>query len=142
MGELLNRNQDRDKRRALRRTSPLAERLMWQHLRDRRLGGWKFRRQYGIAHYVADFCCVECRLVVELDGLSHEGEDAAEYDLNRQNYLESLGFRVVRFQNEQIYRNINGVLETLLGYCQNDKTKAVSGQLRVPEAEVLAASNL
>ena len=117
MGELLNRTKDRDKRRELRRTSPRAERLMWQQLRDRRLGGWKFRRQYGIAHYVADFYCVECRLVVELDGSSHEGEDAAEYDLNRQNYFQSLGFRVVRFQNEDIYNNINGVLETLLNFC-------------------------
>lgn len=111
MGELLNRTKDRDKRRELRRTSPRAERLMWQQLRDRRLGGWKFRRQYGIAHYVADFYCVECRLVVELDGSSHEGEDAAEYDLNRQNYFQSLGFRVVRFQNEDIYNNISSVTQ-------------------------------
>src|SRR5438874_2565398 len=80
MGRFYNRQQDEAKRRSLRRDAPPAEILFWQQVRDRRLGGFKFRRQYGIAHYVTDFCCPECRLIVELDGASHAGEDAVEYD--------------------------------------------------------------
>lgn len=121
MGELFNRSRDEEKRRRLRRDAPPAESQLWRELRARQLGGWKFRRQYGVAHYVADFCCPECELIVELDGASHEGEDAAEYDLNRQHYFESLGFYVVRFTNEQIYRHMTVVLEKLLKLCEHRK---------------------
>src|ERR1700730_6254108 len=103
MGEIFNQKDQLFKRRALRRTSTRAEQLLWRLLRDNQLGGFKFRRQLGIAHYITDFCCFECRLVVELDGSSHEGSDAAEYDLNRQGYIESLGYQVVRFTNRQVY---------------------------------------
>lgn len=91
---------------------------MWGRVRGSQLGGFKFRRQYSIAHYVTDFCCTASQLIVELDGASHESEDAVEYDLNRQNYFESLGFQVVRFNNKQVYSEIHFVLETLLHLCQ------------------------
>lgn len=115
--ELFNKPEQTQKRRALRRDAPPAETLFWREVRDRRLGGYKFRRQFSIRHYVADFCCPECYLIVELDGASHEGDDAAEYDRNRQNYLESLGFLVVRSTNEQIYKEMPSVLETVLRLC-------------------------
>ncbi len=118
MGKLFNRADDETKRRQLRRKSPPAEILFWQEVRARRLGGFKFRRQYSIANYITDFCCPEIRLIVELDGPSHEGEDAVEYDVNRQHYLESLGFTIVRFKNEQIYTDVVDVLETLLRICE------------------------
>ena len=96
MGHLFNQPQHEAKRRVLRRQSPPAEVILWQHLRNRQLGGYKFRRQFGIARYVADFCCVECQVIVELDGPSHDGDDAVEYDVNRTHYFESLDFTVVR----------------------------------------------
>lgn len=121
MGELFNRRIDEAKRRALRRQNPPAEAILWRRVRGNQLGGFKFRRQYSISHYVTDFCCTSSQLIVELDGASHESDDAVEYDLNRQHYLESLGFRVVRFTNRQVYSEIDFVLETLLHLCQSRK---------------------
>ena len=118
MGRFFNRQRDEEKRRRLRHDAVPAEVLFWQQVRNRQLGGFKFRRQHGIAHYVADFCCPECLLIVELDGASHDGEDAVAYDLNRQHYLESLGFQVVRFTNAQVYRQMPQVLENLLQLCE------------------------
>lgn len=116
MGDLLNNPENRDKRRVLRRNAPLAEVLLWQRLRDRQLGGFKFRRQYGIGPYIADFCCVEARLVIELDGVSHE--ESAQYDGKRQAYFQTLGIQVIRFQNAQIYHEMDCVLENLLAWCE------------------------
>ncbi len=118
MGDILNNSENRDKRRALRRNAPPAEILLWQRLRGRQLGGFKFRRQYGIGPYIADFCCVEAQIVIELDGSSHE--EAEYYDRNRQNYFQSLGLRVVRFQNDQIYHAIDSILESLIVLCETE----------------------
>ena len=121
MGYLYNRHSEEDKRRVLRRNAPPAEVLFWQRVRDRQLGGFKFRRQWSIGPYVADFCCPECRVIVELDGPSLEGEEAAKYDAGRQHYFESLGFQVVRFPNEQIYHQMPMVLKNLLHVCASRK---------------------
>jgi len=119
MGELFNNHKAKEKRRALRHDAPPAEVVLWAKLRNRQLNGWKFRRQYSIAHYVADFCCPECRIIIEIDGPSHEGKEAEIYDQNRQHYFESLGFSIVRFSNQQIYHQLPDVLENLLALCES-----------------------
>ncbi|HZP35333.1 MAG TPA: DUF559 domain-containing protein [Methylomirabilota bacterium] len=91
--------------------SPLqtdAERRLWAHLRDRRLVGAKFARQVPIGPYVVDFCCRELKLIVELDG----GQPAmrAAYDGERTAFLERLGHRVVRFWDNEVLGNTEGVL--------------------------------
>ena len=96
--------------RGLRRDSTDAERLLWRRLRDRQLGGFKFRRQATLGPYVADFLCVEARLVVEADG----GQHTAEADAKRSAFLEAKGLRVLRFWNNEILENPEGVLETIL----------------------------
>jgi len=96
--------------RRLRRDATDVEQRFWLAVRDRRLGGFKFRRQVTIGPYVADFACVECRLIVELDGGQH-GEEA---DVARTAYLEGLGWRVVRFWNNEVVENFAGVLEVVL----------------------------
>ncbi len=83
---------------------------MWLALRDRRLDGWKFRRQASIGPYVVDFLCVETRLVVELDG----GQHTAEIDAIRTGFIQAQGFRVVRFWNNDVLNNLEGVLSVLL----------------------------
>jgi very-short-patch-repair endonuclease len=85
--------------------------LLWFRLRDRRLSGWKFKRQVPIGRYVADFFCPEAKLIVELDGGQHSGDvrDAA-----RTKELEAFGYLVVRFWNHDVMRNIDGVLEAIL----------------------------
>jgi len=89
-----------DRARELRRAATSPEQILWSVLRGRRLGGLKFRRQEPIGPYIVDFCCREHRLVVELDGMSHE--DKFEYDRRRQEWLEQEGYRVIRLANADV----------------------------------------
>ncbi len=84
---------------------------MWRHLKARQLSGLKFRRQEQIGRFIADFVCYECRLIVEADGGQHAGEQ--EKDAERTAWLESQGFRVIRFWNNEILNNIEGVLAVI-----------------------------
>jgi very-short-patch-repair endonuclease len=84
---------------------------LWQRLRNRRVCGYKFRRQHPLEWFIVDFCCPEAGLVVEVDGRIHEY--TPEQDTVRQEYLQSLGTIVLRFSNEQINRNLPMVLEAI-----------------------------
>jgi very-short-patch-repair endonuclease len=97
--------------RALRRDAPRAERVMWRHLRSRQLGGWKFTRQEPIGIYFADFACRERMLVVEIDGATHSSGEELEWDARRTAFLRAQGYRVMRFTNEQVYENVEAVLD-------------------------------
>ncbi|WP_245524589.1 endonuclease domain-containing protein [Methylobacterium nonmethylotrophicum] len=97
--------------RTLRRVQTDAEQALWSRLRDRRLAESKFVRQLPIGRYFADFDCREAKLIVEVDGSQH-AESA--YDRERDTWLASQGWRVLRFWNGEIARNMNGVLETIL----------------------------
>ena len=97
--------------RALRRTRTPAERRLWQALRVRQLGGLKFRRQHPVGPFVLDFYCPSCKLVIELDGGVHAGQ--AEQDEARTQHLESYGYRVLRFRNEEVFANLPAVLERI-----------------------------
>lgn len=98
--------------RALRDQSTEVERKLWSILRGRRLGGRKFRRQVHIEGHFADFACFEARLVVELDGSQHA--DRTEQDAARTRAIEALGWRVIRFWNNDVNQNLDGVAETIL----------------------------
>ena len=98
--------------RRLRRDSTDAEKLLWRRLRRRQLGGAKFRRQHPIGPYVVDFFCSEQGLVVELDGGQHAIQ--AERDGRRDRWMESRGYRVLRFWNHELMANIDGVLRRIL----------------------------
>jgi len=101
----------RKRARELRRNATDAERLLWRHLRDRRLAGFKFRRQVVIGRYIADFVCPEAKLIVEADGGQHQAQSQA--DARRTAELECLGFRVLRFWNHQILQETETVLEVI-----------------------------
>lgn len=90
-----------------------AEDLMWQILRARRFMGLKFRRQHVIAPYIVDFYCHELGLIIELDGSQHNTRDGLEYDSQRTQFLEALGFRVVRYWNHEVLGNTKVVLTDL-----------------------------
>jgi very-short-patch-repair endonuclease len=98
--------------RKLRRDQTDAERKLWFRLRDRRLNGMKFRRQMPIRSYVVDFCCESAHLVVELDGGQHN-ERSVE-DAKRTADLEDYGYLVLRFWNNDVMSNIDGVLDTIV----------------------------
>lgn len=100
------------KARALRRTETPEERLLWQAIRSNALGV-KFRRQWPVVGYVVDFVCFEAKLIVELDGSQHAEENAREYDAMRTETLEAGGFRVLRFWNNEVRTNLEGVLQAI-----------------------------
>ena len=96
----------KDRARQMRREPTEAERRMWRLLRDRRLGGFKFRRQEQLGRYIVDFVCFEQKLVIELDGSQH-AESA--YDAQRDAWLKSRDFTVLRFWNNEVFENPAGV---------------------------------
>lgn len=96
----------------MRRSAPPAERKLWAILRNRKLDGFKFRRQVPIDRYFADFVCMEARLIVELDGSQHAEQVA--YDDARTRALERCGFRVLRFWNGSVLREPQSIIDTLL----------------------------
>ena len=95
----------------LRNNATDAERRLWSHLNRRQLGGFKFRRQHPIGRYVCDFVCLETSLIVELDGSQHVID--APYDANRDAFLRSSGFRVLRFWNGDVPFRTESVVETI-----------------------------
>jgi very-short-patch-repair endonuclease len=88
-----------------------VERALWWRLRDRKLGGLKFRRQRPEGDYIADFVCLEAKLIVEVDGAQHEG---SILDRHRTQDLMRMGFDVIRFSNEEVRRDIDAVCEGIL----------------------------
>ena len=101
-----------ERSRALRREATVPERLLWGVVRGGRLAGLKFRRQEPVSPFIVDFCCHAARLVVELDGRSHEGRAAA--DRARSEFLEREGFRVVRFSNDDVIGDLDAVANTIV----------------------------
>ena len=97
-------------RRTLRNNATIAERTLWKCLQNRKLLGFKFRRQAGIGRYIADFYCPSAKLIIELDGEVHERSDVKEYDLIRNAFMEDLGLRVLRFTNDEVLSKTDWVI--------------------------------
>jgi very-short-patch-repair endonuclease len=100
--------------RELRSKQTPAEQRMWRLLRDRRLRSLKIRRQFPIGSFVADFCCFELKLVVELDGEVHAEPRQVAHDENRDIYLRSQGYMVLRFVNQRVFKDPAGVLQEIV----------------------------
>jgi len=98
--------------RNLRKNSTEAERKLWSHLRNRQLLNHKFRRQHPIGKYVVDFVCIEKQLIIELDGGQHM--ERKSEDEERTKFLETQGYRVLRFWNDQVLKETVSVLEVIL----------------------------
>ena len=107
--------------RELRQSSPDAERALWRRLRDRQLNGSKFRGQHPIGRYFADFCCVEARLIVELDGGQHFEPEAIEADARRTAELKAQGFAVLRFTDREALLETDAVLHAILNWLQANR---------------------
>ena len=113
--------------RKLRHQSTDAERMLWKYLRAHRMAGYKFKRQVVIEPYIVDFICLEARLIVEADGGQHL--EQVESDLKRSLFLESLGYKVIRFWNYEILNNIHSVLEQI----HSNLIEAPGPSLRSPQ---------
>jgi very-short-patch-repair endonuclease len=106
----------------LRRDQTEAEHELWRRLRNRTLGGFKFVRQEPIGPYFADVVCREEKLVVEIDGATHSTNDERRRDEQREQALRDRGYRVSRFHNDEVYRDIDGVLDTILAALERRRT--------------------
>jgi very-short-patch-repair endonuclease len=103
----------RGRAKQLRQAMTRAETLLWRHLKASRIDGLGFRRQTPIRNYIADFVCFSAKLVVELDGESHDFEERERSDQKRDAFFKSEGFKVLRFTNEQVMSNLEGVVDTI-----------------------------
>ena len=103
--------------RAMRREMTEAEDKLWRELRSRRLDRIKFRRQVPIGPYIADFVCLDARLIVEVDGTQHA---ESRRDAIRDAELKRRGFRVLRFWNDEVLRELTSICDTIVAYARDD----------------------
>jgi very-short-patch-repair endonuclease len=104
-----------DRARTLRQTETPPEQLLWLALRNEQIGGMKFRHQHPIGPYVADFFCHSAKLIVEVDGMSHD--DKMHQDSEKTKYLEQQGLRVLRVTNEDVMRDLDAVTREIARLC-------------------------
>lgn len=97
----------------MRQPQTMAEATLWRHLRNRNMQ-YKFKRQHPISQFIVDFYCAEAKLCIEIDGDSHLEAAQEEYDKMRTEYLEELGYQVVRFTNDDVRYNINAVVHEIV----------------------------
>ncbi|HBB96397.1 MAG TPA: hypothetical protein DC054_13500 [Blastocatellia bacterium] len=114
--------------RELRKSQTSAEDLLWQLLRDRRLLGFKSRRQHQLGDYIADFFCREANLVIDCDGAIHNRNEAWNHDKNRDAYMISLGLRILRIPNERILNDTQNVLLELQQHLPSPSEKGSGGE--------------
>jgi very-short-patch-repair endonuclease len=112
--------------RQLRRNQTDAERRLWRQLRSLRAKGFHFRRQAPIDHVIVDFACYAARLVIELDGGQHNTDEGLRTDATRDAHLYHRGFNVLRFWNNDVMRNIEGVMQVIRGALGLDNSDSVS----------------
>jgi len=104
----------------LRKKSTPAERKLWSRIRDDQLGV-TFRRQHAVGNYIPDFCCPKAKLIIELDGSQHLEQE--EYDNERTRYLESLGYKVIRFWNNEVMKNVDSVILAVMNALEDESKK-------------------
>ncbi len=120
MPPIQTKNQTRANARQLRRDQTLAETKLWLALRSHQLENIHFRRQHPIGNYIVDFCAPQAKLIIELDGSQHLEQQ--EYDAERTEFLESKGYRVLRFWNSDVLNNLDGVMIMILDAVNPDLT--------------------
>jgi len=107
--------------RGLRNNMTEAESKLWSYIRGKTLDGYRFRRQHPIAPYVVDFICLSETLIIEVDGATHGDAHEIQYDAARTEFLKSQGWRIARYGNEEIYKNIDDVMDDIYAHLKGLK---------------------
>ena len=110
---VFNTSNVKGRRKQLRQNMPEAEIILWSRLKNKQISGIKFRRQYSVGKYVIDFYCAKKKLAIEIDGESHYKLNAPEHDEERQKWIEQFGIRFLRFTNDDIRKNLYGVMDAI-----------------------------
>ncbi len=122
MTQIFNKKEFTNLRKKLRNSQTSSEKILWQKLKGKQIHGLKFRRQYSIDKYIVDFYCPEINLAIEIDGCSHTINEIAETkDKQRQNCIEKLGIKFLRFSSTDIYDNLDEVINVI--YIESYKLK-------------------
>jgi len=108
-----NKKEYQEHRKQLRKNLTPAEAFLWTQLKSRQLDNRRFTKQHNIGHYIVDFYCASEKLIIELDGEVHNNPEAIEYDRKRTLYLESQGFKVIRFENKMVFDLLPSVLKDI-----------------------------
>ncbi len=101
--------------RQLRRNQTEAEKTLWKYLRSKQFNDTKFRRQHPVGPYIADFACIENKLIVEVDGGQHNEQQNSSHDMKRTEWLKDQGYQILRFWNNDVLTNTDGVREKIWG---------------------------
>ncbi|MBI4430010.1 MAG: DUF559 domain-containing protein [Ignavibacteriales bacterium] len=109
---VFNKSSQKTVRRMLRKSMPKSEIILWSNIRNRQIFGQKFRRQYSVDTFILDFYCPALKLAIEVDGDSHT-ESTRAFDAHRQKLVEKYGIRFLRFRNDDIRENLDGVLDNI-----------------------------
>jgi very-short-patch-repair endonuclease len=112
--------------RKLRHNVTVAEHKLWYRLRALKASGQKFRRQMPIDHFIVDFACLSHRLIMEVEGATHSTDGEIASDLRRQGYLESQGFMILRFSNNDVVTNVDGVMDVVVGVLDKLSSEATA----------------
>jgi len=112
--------------RNLRKNMTDVERLLWSKIRGRQLQGFRFRRQHPIGRYIVDFVCIELKLIIELDGSQHN--DQQQYDMKRSQWLQIKGYKTIRFWNNDVVENLEGVLQTIYNNLPPSQPSPLKGE--------------
>lgn len=124
--------------REMRHPQTPAEAIVWRVLRNRQIG-FKIRRQHPIDKFIIDFYCAEAKLLIEIDGDSHFNSEQEEYDNERTKYLEELGYKVIRFTNDDVKNNIQAVVNEIKrsaeARIERSKNKAIHYPLTQPSPQ-------
>ncbi|HET9135544.1 MAG TPA: endonuclease domain-containing protein [Candidatus Kapabacteria bacterium] len=119
--QFFNKGELKARRRSLRNDLTRAEQEMWHGLRKRRAEGYKFRRQHSIGPFIADFYCPKHRIVVEVDGDTHNLPGQLEYDANRTAFMQRNGIEVIRFTNEEVLYSVDLCVNKIMALIENLK---------------------
>jgi len=111
--KIYNKEILKDTRKVLRKNLTKAEAILWKALKNKQIDGRKFRRQHSVGNYILDFYCPSEKLNIELDGMPHFTIIGEKKDKKRDEYLRTLGIKIIRFENRDIYNNLSGVLDVI-----------------------------
>ncbi|MGS2765117.1 endonuclease domain-containing protein [Sinomicrobium sp. M5D2P9] len=114
--QIHNLKELREYRSELRKNMTPAEAFLWEHIKARKVNGYRFTRQHSIANYIVDFYCAKAHLIIELDGKVHNNPQAEEYDFIRTEELNKKGYTVLRFENKMVFENLEFVLWEIKEY--------------------------
>jgi very-short-patch-repair endonuclease len=114
-------NENKKFRQNLRATLTPAEAKLWQYIKNKQIGGYKWRRQHQIGKYILDFYCPTAKLAIELDGKHHFTIDGTNADEIRTEYLQTIGITVIRFENKELWENPECVINTIIEALNKNK---------------------